>query len=178
MLHFRTKKLIKHYSKCCILYEFCIRVRLVFLKLTNAFNYNQNDPNVELPAVLPSYVASCGRDKLIKIFDATTGNCIMTLVDHDNWVRGVIFHPNGRHIISVSDDRTIRVWDLRGMDSHYLSSHFPIKLTLQFTEQRCVRTIADAHENSFVQCLDFNPRNPHLVTGGGQDHAVILWACR
>lgn len=35
-------------------------------------------------------------------------------VGHDNWVRGLCFHPGGgKVIISVSDDKTIRVWDYK-----------------------------------------------------------------
>jgi serine/threonine protein kinase len=37
----------------------------------------------------------------------------MTLVGHDNWVRAARFHPAGSHILSVADDRTLRMWDLR-----------------------------------------------------------------
>lgn len=36
----------------------------------------------------------------------------MVLVGHDNWVRGLVFHPSGKFILSVSDDKTLRVWDL------------------------------------------------------------------
>ena len=35
-------------------------------------------------------------------------------VGHDNWVRGLLFHPGGgKVIISCSDDKTIRVWDYK-----------------------------------------------------------------
>lgn len=36
----------------------------------------------------------------------------MVLVGHDNWVRGLTFHPSGKFLLSVSDDKTLRVWDL------------------------------------------------------------------
>ena len=33
---------------------------------------------------------------------------------HDNWVRGLVFHPGGGKIfLSCSDDKTIRVWDYK-----------------------------------------------------------------
>ena len=34
-------------------------------------------------------------------------------IGHDNWVRGVVFHPGGKAIVSVSDDKTLKVWDYR-----------------------------------------------------------------
>jgi len=34
-------------------------------------------------------------------------------VGHDNWVRGLLFHPSGKYIVSVADDKTIRVWDVK-----------------------------------------------------------------
>lgn len=33
-------------------------------------------------------------------------------VGHDNWVRQVVVHPTGEHIISCSDDRSIRTWNV------------------------------------------------------------------
>lgn len=31
---------------------------------------------------------------------------------HDNWIRALAFHPNGKYLLSASDDKTVRVWDL------------------------------------------------------------------
>jgi WD40 repeat protein len=33
------------------------------------------------------------------------------MVEHTDWVRAVSFSPDGAHIVSGSDDRTIRIWD-------------------------------------------------------------------
>jgi WD40 repeat protein len=30
---------------------------------------------------------------------------------HSNWVRSVVFSPDGTKIVSGSDDQTIKVWD-------------------------------------------------------------------
>jgi len=80
----------------------------------------------------------------------------MTLAAHDNWVRGVLWHPNGKHLVSVSDDKSIRVWDLE--------------------QRRCVKTLYDAHPH-FVACLDWNSRYPLLATGGVDD-TIRIWECR
>ncbi|KAJ5733908.1 Nuclear distribution protein nudF 1 [Penicillium malachiteum] len=81
------------------------------------------------------FVASGGRDKTIRLWDAR-GNLIKTLVGHDNWVRGLVFHPGGKYLLSVADDKTLRCWDLT-------------------QECKCVRTI-DAHDH-FVSSIRWAP---------------------
>jgi len=45
-------------------------------------------------------------------------------IGHDNWVRGLLFHPSGKYIISVADDKTIRVWDVKNKrNSKTLEAH-------------------------------------------------------
>lgn len=79
------------------------------------------------------FVATGGRDKVIKIWDTSTGQCIRTLVGHDNWIRGVCWSPNGKFLLSCSDDKTVRVWDLKAggrcsktIDAH---QHFVTSIT-------------------------------------------------
>lgn len=80
------------------------------------------------------FLASGSRDKTIKVWDVTTGICLFTLYGHDNWVntknildkglinnvnkflfkvRGIAFHPGGKYMLTASDDKTIRIWDMR-----------------------------------------------------------------
>lgn len=82
------------------------------------------------------FCATGGRDKLIKLWDCR-GTCIKTLTGHDNWIRALVFHPGGRYLISASDDKTIRCWDLS-------------------QEGKCVKTVEDAHGH-FVTCLRWAP---------------------
>uniref|UniRef100_A0A7N8WRT4 Lissencephaly-1 homolog n=1 Tax=Mastacembelus armatus TaxID=205130 RepID=A0A7N8WRT4_9TELE len=76
-------------------------------------------------------------------------------VGHDNWVRGVLFHPGGRFIVSCADDKTIRIWD--------------------YKNKRCMKTLC-AHEH-FVTSLDFHKTAPYVVTGS-VDQTVKVWECR
>jgi len=56
------------------------------------------------------YLVSGSRDKTVKVWEISTSTCVFTFKGHDNWIRGVAFHPFGQFIFSVSDDRSVRVW--------------------------------------------------------------------
>jgi platelet-activating factor acetylhydrolase IB subunit alpha len=57
-----------------------------------------------------AYAATGSRDKTVWLWDTATGVCFATLVGHENWVNGVVFHPGGRYVLSVGDDKTVRCW--------------------------------------------------------------------
>jgi platelet-activating factor acetylhydrolase IB subunit alpha len=57
-------------------------------------------------------VASGSRDNSIRLWNTATGNCEAVLEGHENWVRGLVFHANGKFLLSCSDDKSVRVWDL------------------------------------------------------------------
>jgi len=108
------------------------------------------------PGVGGAYLVSASRDRTVKVWDTSTGVCLFTLLGHDNWVRTVRFHPNGRFIVSAGEDRTIRIWDI--------------------LDKRCKRKIEDSH-NSFVTCLDFNTTGTLLVSGS-VDKSCHVWQCK
>lgn len=90
------------------------------------------------------FLATAGRDRVIKIWD-NRGTCHKTLVGHDNWIKSILFHPGGRYILSVSEDKSIRCWDLS-------------------QEGKCVRVVGDAHEH-FVTDIRWAP-DINLQTNG------------
>ncbi|SLM39274.1 wd domain-containing protein [Lasallia pustulata] len=90
------------------------------------------------------FVATGSRDRSVRIWDAR-GTVVKVLVGHDNWVRGLVWHPGGRFLISVGDDRTVRCWDLS-------------------QEGKCVRVVEGAHAH-FVSCVRWAPG---VVRGGGE----------
>lgn len=103
------------------------------------------------------YIATASRDKTIKIWN-TRQEVVATLVGHDNWVRGLVFHPGGRYLISVADDKSMRCWDLS-------------------QQGRCVKVIHDAHHH-FVSCVKWAPSLQTVNNGGASekdpDLAVVL----
>lgn len=71
------------------------------------------------------FVATGGRDKVIKIWDSMSGQCLKTFSGHDNWIRGLCWSPDGHFLLSCSDDKTIKVWDLKagGRCSKTIDAH-------------------------------------------------------
>ena len=57
-------------------------------------------------------LATCGYDRLIKLWDVETGQLIRELKDHSDAVYGVAFSPDGTLLASGSADRAVKVWQV------------------------------------------------------------------
>ena len=50
-----------------------------------------------------------------------------TLRGHSGWVLSVAYSPDGKHIVSGSQDETVKVWDSQtGKEVSFLVCHRPI----------------------------------------------------
>jgi WD40 repeat protein len=103
---------------------------------------------------LKDYLASGSRDKTIKIWEAKSGKCLITLVGHDNWVTDVVFHPTGKFLLSVSDDKSLRAWDLH--------------------TGRCIKKMLNIHSH-FVTSIAIKQKT---VVTGSVDQTIKVWTCR
>lgn len=70
-------------------------------------------------------IATAGMDNSILIWaNPPAAMPAKTLAGHTRWVRDLAFSPDGTRLISVSDDRTVRVWNLAdGKVLHTLTGH-------------------------------------------------------
>jgi WD40 repeat protein len=65
------------------------------------------------------------KGKVAQLWDASSGMLLHTLVGHRSFVNDAEYSPNGRELVTVSDDHTGRVWDTRtGHLLHVLVGHF------------------------------------------------------
>ncbi|OGE52409.1 hypothetical protein PENARI_c010G03880 [Penicillium arizonense] len=94
------------------------------------------------------FVATGSRDSTIKLWNER-GQLIKTLAGHDTWIRGLAFH--GKYLISVSDDNTIRCWDLS-------------------QDGRLVKTVRGT-STQFLSCIRWGPS---LLRSGGTSHVLAI----
>jgi platelet-activating factor acetylhydrolase IB subunit alpha len=131
-----------HFNECCA--------------LAPPASYQYLAPLAGLRKIPPAestaeFMATGSRDKKIKLWDAR-GTCFRTLVGHDNWVRALVFHPGGKYLFSVSDDKTLRCWDL-------------------CQDGKCVKVLRDAHER-FVTCLRWAPGIANADLQNSESHGT------
>ena len=58
------------------------------------------------------YIVSGSNDCKIKVWSASTGECLRTLTGHDMLVRTLSYDPASGRLVSGSYDRSIKVWDV------------------------------------------------------------------
>ncbi|NTV67410.1 MAG: TIR domain-containing protein [Chlorobaculum sp.] len=56
-------------------------------------------------------IISASWDSTLKLWDAISGSCLLTLFGHSAWVNAASFSPDGQRIISASWDKTLKLWD-------------------------------------------------------------------
>lgn len=97
-------------------------------------------------------VVSSSKDKVLKLWDVTSGEKLRTFSGHTDWVTGVAFSPDGQKIMSCSDDKTVRLWEVA-------------------TGKR-IRSLSGRDE--IVNSVAFAP-DGKLAVFGGNDKALTLW---
>jgi WD40 repeat protein len=56
-------------------------------------------------------IVTGSQDQTTKVWDAATGDELLTFKDHKEWVISVAFSPDGERIATGSGDRTAQVWE-------------------------------------------------------------------
>src|SRR5687768_1419159 len=100
-----------------------------------------------------STIASAGYDKVIKLWDVSTGKLVTTLKEHMDAVYAIAFMRGGRHLVSAAGDRTLKIWDLS-------------------TGKRIV-TMSDALDALYAVAV--HPSGSH-VAAAGADRMIRVWA--
>lgn len=102
------------------------------------------------------FIISASRDKSVRIWSGQTGNTLLVIEGHNNWVRGLAMHHSNKHFYSCGDDKSLKVWNLATG-----------KLTAK---------IDDAHSN-FVNDVAAHQAYLFVVTCSS-DATIKLWECK
>src|SRR5205823_1389726 len=69
----------------------------------------------------PPRLASGGCDRLVHVWNLGSGSSQaqleQSIENHADWVFGVAFAPDGKHLLTASRDKTAKVWDLAARES-------------------------------------------------------------
>lgn len=91
-------------------------------------------------------------DSKIQIWHLEKKRLLHILLGHHDWIRSVLFLPDGKRVASCADDGTIRIWDL--------------------DTGQCVRVLRD-HQGRVLSLALITTHNS--LASGGEDHTIRLW---
>ncbi len=97
-------------------------------------------------------LATCGYDRLIKLWDVSSGKLVRELKDHSDAVYSVAFNSDGTLLASGAADRAVKVWDVA-------------------TGKRLF-TLSESTD--WVYAVAWNPANKQLAAAG-VDRSVRVW---
>lgn len=101
-------------------------------------------------------LATCGEDKVARVWNAATGALLVTCRGHAIKVLGVAFSPDGSRLVTASSDGTVRQWDSR-------------------TGQE-VEPPYDRHSGEVVT-VAYSP-DGQSVASAGEDRTIRVWRAR
>jgi hypothetical protein len=97
-------------------------------------------------------LATCGYDRLIKLWDVASGKELRTLKDHSDAVYGLAFSPDGKLLASAAADRAVKVWVV--------------------ATGRRLYTLGEATD--WVYAVAWSPNGKHLAAAG-VDKSIRVW---
>lgn len=145
-------------------------------------------------------VATGGNDRIVRVWNATTGELVQTLEGHEDAVLSAAFSPDDRWLLSSSYDGTARLWDVASgttlavLQAHSwwvwqaVFSHDASQIVTAGQDGRAI--VWSVHEdgsrvecevltefsghNGPVQTASFSPDGQEVVSGG-EDGSVLIW---
>ncbi|CAG8446282.1 13569_t:CDS:10 [Acaulospora morrowiae] len=138
-------------------------------------------------------VVTGGYDKIIRLYDISTGQLVKMFTGHQLSVSKTIFNPLGNLIISGSKDHTIKFWDIvSGLCIKTISSHLGEVTSVAMNSNGTyllssskdnsnrlwdVRPIKrlKGHQNTSKNFIRAGFVNNSLIVGGSEDGIVYIW---
>ncbi|CAG8666614.1 1767_t:CDS:2, partial [Ambispora leptoticha] len=105
-----------------------------------------------------TYLASCGLDNLVFIWDGQTFEKLRKIDEHKGFVKGVAWDPIGKYLATESDDKTMRIWRTSDWGAeHVVKAPFTSSPTTTFFRRLC-----------------WSPDGTHLSAANGSLDAIAI----
>lgn len=98
-------------------------------------------------------VFTASRDKTVGAWNYLKGTCIAILKGHENWVKGLTLIEDFGFLVSIGEDKTIRIWDIKKKKAVYVEKN--------------------AHDH-FVSSVDYHPQF-RIIATGSVDKSSKVW---
>ena len=110
-------------------------------------------------------LASSSYDNDISLYCESTDDwsCYATLKGHESTVWAIAFNETGNCLVSVSDDRCIRVWTFDG--------------DVRSSKWTCISTLENYHERSIYD-VSWSPKCNTIVTASGDNSICLIRATK
>ncbi|MCC6509744.1 MAG: hypothetical protein IT423_11585 [Pirellulaceae bacterium] len=140
-------------------------------------------------------LATCGADKLVRVFDLASGKQRLALEGHTHHVLSVAWQDSGNVLASASADGTVKVWNMITGEQQRTVSGFAKEITsLAYVGQtsqflaacadnslrlvegnngQTVRSFGGSTSALYALCLSTDNKQ---VMAGGQEGKLIIWA--
>ena len=180
------------FSTVVVLFSF---LSFGFAQNVTTLDHGGSVQSVTFSPVDNSLVASAGGHDAIKLWDLRE-NTVKTLMGHKDKVNSVVFSPDGRLLVSASEDRTLKIWDVS--QGQNIETREPISVRMPFPVQMVVfhpdgqllatsgrhamlldinnqTEIATLRHDDWVWTLDFSRDGRYLATDDGAGTTVKVW---
>lgn len=143
-----------------------------------------------------NHLVTGGYDKLVRLFDLSTGTVTRMFPGHQLGISSAVFSPQGSFIVSGAKDTSVRFWDtLSGVCVRVLPGHLGEVTSVAMSEDgrqlltsskdnshrlwdmRMLRPLQRfrGHQNTsknFIRCAF---AHPSLIVSGSEDGLVYMW---
>ena len=112
------------------------------------------------------------------VWNAMSGERLLTLQGHSDRVVDACFSPDGTRILTASDDRSVKIWDaLTGKELHTLNGHLDRINNIGYGEIYVTSSLAAALHLPFTSEIKYGGSIQKLqaVVTASDDQTAILW---